>query len=90
MTPLHDNTIVGKSKGAYTNILIFTNSCDQYISRVMDFLHNNKLKLIEIEDVEPFLERVKKRKLKRDLHVLAKRAKDENIPQYSTLHLFYE
>jgi hypothetical protein len=86
--PVKKNTIIGQSKGAYTIILAFASSRRNYEEKVSEFLIQNSLKLIEIEDLEPFEERIAKYVVEQYLIDLAKIVSECGEIRYGTLHIF--
>ncbi len=70
--PKNANIIIGGAAGAYTNILACAQTEDQFIKKVKLFLEDNFLEFIEIEDVEPFQERIANYSVDQELVDLAK------------------
>ncbi len=84
----NSNTILGRAKGAFANILAFTESKESFMQEVNEFVSGYNLKAIDIYDVEPFDERLSKSDVAPELVQLAEVALKEKNVQPGTLHKY--
>ena len=88
MKPRDENTILENSKGAYTSIVTMASSLKNYEEKVKELLNYYFLDLIEIEDAEPFEDRIAKYIVDQDLIDLAKSVMETGGIRFSTLNTY--
>jgi len=74
--------------GAYTNALVFASSRDQAVEVLKASLDELGLDLEEIEDLEPFEDRIREREIDKKLMKLANQLDSQNVIRIGTFHTY--
>ena len=88
--PEGKNSLLEGANGAYTNVLAYVSSEDHYCKNVTAALKEKGFLVLEIEDVEPFSERVKRFKIDDELIELSQECEKKKIICAGTFYPFLQ
>jgi len=85
-----ESKIFDGDNAAYTNAIGLAKTKTEFRNRVKTKLSSMDLKLLRLEDAEPFTERLKKFKVDNTIANIAKRLSPNNAIEFSTFHTYSE
>jgi hypothetical protein len=89
VNPIPGSTTLGSDKkGACVNVLIFSSDADEFEKQLTEMLDQLGLKLISLEDVEPFSIRTSNHQVDTALIELAAKVNSHNAIEFGNFHTF--
>ena len=86
--PRRGNNLLKDAAGAYVNILAMANNKQEYIKIIKYAIEEHNFKMIDVKNIEPYLIRKKKFKLKREIVQLANKVKKSGITHFATFFVY--
>ena len=86
--PIQGTDVLDGCMGAYTNVVALACDLQDYLRQVGEMFAEAGLRVVEVEDVEPFSERIRKWEVSEELERIASEVKVTGSPGFDELYGF--
>jgi hypothetical protein len=80
--------VLDKNEGAFTNILTLAATEEEYRLKIRKVLKEYNLKVVEIEDEEPLIERQKKMEIDKEIYEMSQDEFNDETVKLGTFHTY--
>lgn len=87
---LQSSSILAKGEAAYTNLILFASSAEDYKTKAFDFFMQYGIQIFEYEDISTFEERQNVNPVGESLIEVAGWVAENAEPWFGTLHTYEE
>ncbi len=87
---LNNSNILNGDKAAFTNALGLAKTKTEFRNKVKNKFYSMDLKLLRLEEVESFADRLKNHNVSKDIIKVSKRLSEINEVEFSIFHTFPE